>query len=174
MFVIAAFTCLIARDAPTQEVSCGAASLAVYLRTLSSAEIDLDELRRRLPVVSGGNSMAEVVSTAAHFGLDLAPVSLKGSDIFSRDAGIGYFERRGRGHFAFLRRLDAGGRYVQLVDAPWYPEIVPFEELHQRGFSGLILSRRDSRPLARVAIAISAVVTGLLLVSKWRRRRTGE
>lgn len=158
---------------------CGVNSLYLLLR-LHARDVDLSDLRRRLPRPGeDGLSMADLQSAASSYGLDLRGERLRREDLPLDRPVVALLGEGGGGHFVVLRPVGTTGTMAMLFDFPRPPRVVDYDALWgARGWDGLALVpvRRRGSALpypAGLAAAVAALLSCRLLAKRRGRARAG-
>lgn len=160
-------------DGGRSSKDCGITSLYVLL-SLCSRQVDLSELRERLPDPGGrGLSMAEIQAASRSFGASLRGTRVTRNDLPIDRPMIVLFRSGGKGHFLVLQPVGSRGKMVMVLDFPRPCRIAGYSELMESaGWTGLALRpvSRWERPWIYLAAAAGGGLTALgLAVPLWRR-----
>lgn len=152
---------------------CGVNSLYLLLRPCSR-DVDLTELRRRLPNPrDSGLSMHELRAAAGTFGLRLRGVRIGSRDVPLDRPVIALLEHEGNGHFVVLVPTGETGTMVQMLDFPRPPQVVDYASLLESSeWTGKVMipSWRHERAMPHlVCLGLGIGVFGIVRFALRRR-----
>lgn len=163
MIDMSAVVVLLIASAPSDDetVSCGVSSTLLFLRE-HQIDISLDELARRVPDRSRGNTFTELRDVCSSLGADASIVNVKGGNaglptgpfvahLNARDGGE-------VGHFVFLRPLEPTFTQYQLIAPPLQPAVVDAREWMRRpDFEGWVLTVEKPTSTLKIGLGLAGV-----------------
>jgi hypothetical protein len=136
---------------------CGAHALYLLLRLRGHGvgmERVLDALPNRHP---DGYSMAELTQAAGALGVPLEGRRIRPGDFPLDRPVIAYLENRQRSHYVVLRPVGRTGTMVQLLDPPFDPRVLDYDQLRK-------FPEWTGKALVPLTFAESAVPLALVLL----------
>jgi hypothetical protein len=159
-----------------QAPDCGVHSLYLILQ-LTGHPADLSQIDRALPARrDDGYSMAELQAAARANGLRLQGVKLGPHDFPLDRPVIAYTHRHrpGGGHFIVIQPVGVTGTLVQILEPPYPPQVIPYDNLIALHPLPLpVLIPRSPIDMARSlgTIAGGTILLGALAAWLYRRSR---
>ena len=159
------------QSAESEYVGCSAACVYLLLHERGDP-VALADLVERLPKRAEGNAVADLVATAAEYGVRTEVRDAKEDARLPDRCFIAYFLPGGEpessvGHFRFVRPIDLRGRQYQVLDPPEVPRIIEERELlDDPTFHGCVIVPAPWFTRTRI-VAVSLLSLGALV---WLRR----